>query len=356
MRSPAGPARAVLLLGALAAAPSAADDAPIGWHVIRPGDTLEGLSVQFLGDSRAWQRLHELNPRILDPHWIFPGRRVRVPIARPSVKPNAQLTAISNRVEAMPAPVEWLPAEGGDLLLERDGLRTFAGASARLLFDDGSVAVLSEESLVFIRRQTPATAPAPRKEIEIELGQAEFETRKGELPAPEIEVVVGSTRSTMRTGAAGAAVSRHRKSGESAQVMLYKGAGEVQGAAGSITLAEGSGTTVSKEGRPAPPEKLLPAPLLLAPADRAEPPQGAPIDLMWREVAGAAGYRIELCSDAACALALASPKIVTGTSYRLASRPRKLVYWRITAVGSSGLDGYPSPARQMRPSLLVAIQ
>ena len=355
MRRRAGLALAVLL-GGLAAARAGADEPPIGWHIIRPGDTLRGLSQQFLGDAEAWRRLHELNPRILDPNWIYPGRRVRVPIARPSARPNAQVTALAKRVEARPMPVEWLDAGSGDLLLERDGLRTYEGASASLLFDDGSTAVLSEDSLVFIRRQTPATAPSPRKEIEIELGQAEFETRPGkDLPAPEIEVVVGPTHSTMR-GTGGGSLSRHRRDGDNARVMLYRGAGEVRGASGVVALAEGSGTSVGADGRPTAPERLLAAPILVAPADGAEPPGGAPIELRWREVDGAVSYRVELCLDPACTLAAASPQILRRTYYTLAERPRKLVYWRVAAVSANGLDGYPSAARRLRPGLLVAIQ
>jgi hypothetical protein len=352
----AGLALAVLL-GSLAGAPAGAEESPIGWHIIRPGDTLRGLSMQFLGDAEAWRKLHELNPRILDPNWIYPGRRVRVPITRPSARPNAQLTAVSKRVESRPMPVEWLAADPGDLLLERDGLRTFGGASARLLFDDGTIAVVSEDSLVFIRRQTPATAPSPRKEIEIELGQAEVEARPGrDLPAPEIEIVVGPTHSTMRGGTSSGSLSRHRRQGDGAQVMLYRGAGEVRGASGAVTLAEGSGTSVGADGRPTPPERLLAAPILMAPADGAEPPGGIPIELRWREVAGATSYRVELCLDPACTLAAASPHTLRQTHYTLAERPRKLVYWRVTALSANGLDGYPSAVRRMRPSLLVTVQ
>jgi len=350
-----------IALGALAALVFAAGDAGadqqlIGTHVIRPGDTLEGLATQFLGDPKAWQELYRLNPRILDPHWIYPGRKVRVPITRPSNKPNAQVTATSRRVEARPAPVEWLPADPGDLLLERDGLRTYEGASARLLFDDGSTAIVSEDSLVFIRRQTPATAPSPRKEIEIEVGQAEFESHRSELPSPEIEVVVGTTRSTTRAGTSGDARSRHRRDGDSAQVMLYKGAGEVRGAAGTVQLGEGTGTTVKPDGRPAPPERLLAAPALVSPADGIEPPHGAALELRWKEVPGAHGYVVELCFDAACGALAQRSKPLQATSYRLPGLPRKPLYWRVTAVSSSRLDGYPSPTRHLRPSLLLVSQ
>jgi len=98
-----------------AAAP--AEKVEEGWHRIRPGDTLEGLAAKFLGDSKRWPELYALNPRILDPHWIFPGRRVRIPLVQPAKAPNAQVVVVSNRVEARPTPVEWSAADAGDLLL-----------------------------------------------------------------------------------------------------------------------------------------------------------------------------------------------------------------------------------------------
>jgi hypothetical protein len=355
-------ARVVLMVAvttlALVTAPlRAADGGAEGWYVIRPGDTLEGLATQFLGGPQNWAELHRLNPRILDPHWIYPGRRVRVPIARPSARPSAQVTVVANRVEARPTPVDWLPAGAGDLLIERDGLRTYEDASARLLFDDGTSAIVSQDSLVFIRRQTPATDPAPRKEIEIELGQAEFEVHRGELPAPEIEVVVGGASSTTRTGADGELRSRHRRDGDDAQVMLYRGAGEVRAATGSVQLAEGTGTTVKSGSAPTPPERLLAAPELVSPPDRAELPlDAARVELRWKPVAGADGYVVEMCADVRCGAILERSDRLSATAYRPRAGYRRLLYWRVTAVASSGLDGFPSGPRQLRPALLIAIQ
>jgi hypothetical protein len=36
--------------------------------------------------------------------------------------------------------------------------------------------------------------------------------------------------------------------------------------------------------------------------------------------------------------------------------PRAAAYWRVTAVAASGLDGFPSRTRAIRPALLVTLE
>ena len=166
-----------------------------GWHVVRPGDTLEGLSERFLGAHELWHELHALNPWVKDPDLLFPGQRLRIFLERPTAQPSAQVKAISRQVNELPRPVPWRPAGEGDVLLEKDGLRTEKAASALLVFDDGAALTLSEDSLVFIRRHTPATAALPRKEIEVEIGQADVESAPAPAKGGQIEVIVGGARS-----------------------------------------------------------------------------------------------------------------------------------------------------------------
>ncbi len=344
-------ALASLLALALAATTAAQSDRQPeqldhGWHVIRPGDTLESLAADYLGSPRLWTEIHQLNPGIDDPHWIYPGRRIRVVLQRPSAAPNAQIESTSRRVEEHPTPVPWQAADTGDLLLERDGLRTFGGASALLRFDDGTTATLSEDSLVFIRRQTPATAPTPRKEIEIELGQADLETHPGgSRPAPEIEIVVSGARSRDRAAPGGKLRTRARRRGKDAEFMLYEGDGKLSAAGHSVQLAAGTGSVVHPKSAPTPPEPLLPAPVALEPPAEGELGRDDPV-LSWQAVPSADHYVVEVCGDAACGALLERVGGLKDTSARLAQTlPDAGGYWRVTAVASSGLDGFPGAAR-----------
>lgn len=320
-----------------------------GWHVVRPGDTLEALSARLLGSHLHWRELAELNPDILNPNFIRPGQRIRIWIARPSAQPNAQVETVAGKVDERPQPVPWRPAGRGDLLLERDGLRTFDRGSTRLRFEDGSSVTLTENSLVFIRRQdAPRDEPATRREIEIEVGQADVEAPAVAGRAPEIDIVLGEARgrASATTGALHARSSAER--GGSSRLMIYRGAGEVAAAGERVELPEGTGTSVEPKQPPKPAEPLLAAPELATPAEGATLGLDYPV-LAWRAVEGAVAYTVEVCADRDCGELVERAKVAGALSHRLTETPPGPRYWRVTATSESGLDGYPAAARSFQP-------
>ncbi len=319
-----------------------------GWHVVRPGDTLERLAQRFLGSNEHWKELHALNPGLPNPHYLVPGQRLRIWLARPSAVPNAQVEAVAGKVEERPSPVPWRPAAEGDLLLERDGMRTFDRGSSRLRFDDGVAVTLTENSLVFIRHQSPVGDPEPTREIEIQTGQADIETAASG-PSPEIEIVLGEARG--RASSAGGGPVHARSSAERAggsRLMIYRGQGEVAAAGTTVALPEGTGTSVAPRQAPKPAETLLPAPALGVPAADGELGLDDPV-LTWEPVAAAAAYTVEVCADAGCASLVERTTGVTEARYRLLEPPAAAGFWRVTAASASGLDGYPATARRFTP-------
>ena len=47
-------------------------------HSVRRGDTLWGISAQYFKSPYDWPKVWAENPQILNPHWIYPGDRVRL--------------------------------------------------------------------------------------------------------------------------------------------------------------------------------------------------------------------------------------------------------------------------------------
>jgi hypothetical protein len=62
-------------------------------YVIEKGDTLWGLSNRFLNDPYYWPDLWARNPEIANPHFIYPGQRVRIYPDRIEIEPAPVATA-----------------------------------------------------------------------------------------------------------------------------------------------------------------------------------------------------------------------------------------------------------------------
>ncbi|MBJ6799364.1 LysM peptidoglycan-binding domain-containing protein [Geomonas propionica] len=69
---------ALLFLGLTATAPFAAAQEQPTIYTIVPGDTLWGLSQRFLKDPYYWPNVWANNQAVGNPHFIYPGQKVRI--------------------------------------------------------------------------------------------------------------------------------------------------------------------------------------------------------------------------------------------------------------------------------------
>lgn len=53
------------------------ESAPGQVHTVEKGDTLWDLSQRYLGSPWYWPKVWSYNPEIANPHWIYPGNRVK---------------------------------------------------------------------------------------------------------------------------------------------------------------------------------------------------------------------------------------------------------------------------------------
>ncbi len=324
---------------------SASSDNETGWYVIRPGDTLRSLTTRYLGSPERWRENWKLNvEEIANPDLIEPGQRIRLLLPPNLPTDGALLRQVSNRVEDQPTPMSWIEAQNKELLRARDGVKTYEDSSAELQFPDDTRLLLTEQSIVFIGEEVKAQEQIDRTQIEIIVGQADLAAPRTTAATDRYEIVLGDATATPRRDPEGSLETRARMAETGgAQLMVYSGESELAAAGAKLTVGSGMGSSVTKGEPPAPPEKLLPAARELEPGagTRLATPQPT---FRWQPVADAQHYLVEICRDPRCAVLLQRAAEISDSSWQPAALPVASLFWRVTAVSPSGLDGYPSDA------------
>ncbi len=322
-----------------AVAREAAPELSAGWHVVRPGDTLEAITWRYLGSPRDWKENWRLNPAVRDPDLLLPGERLRV-LLRPAVsQPAAQVKNVRRTVDEMPAPNPWKPASEEDILIVRDGLRTARGSSVDLAFTDGTSMRVAEDSLVFLGASR--TQRRWNRDVEIVRGQTDVATLASGAEG-QVELVLGPALAHARgEGASGRVRARRPERG--AQVMVFEGAGDVAAAGRRVDLPAGTGSSVPEQGPPAPAEHLLPAPAIDRPRPGGSLSYRNPT-FLWNPVPGARSYLVELCTDRQCDDLVRRVADAAEARWVAQDLPVGSYFWRVTARSDSGLDGFSSEA------------
>ncbi|MCB1053743.1 MAG: FecR domain-containing protein [Acidobacteria bacterium] len=343
-------------------------DAPIdtyGTHIVRPGETLEAITEQYLGHAQLWRENWKLNPQVSNPHLLRVGQKLKVIIARIMPDPQAEIVEVKRKVERQRPPEPWEKATIGDALKQRDGLKTHERAYSELLFEDGTRLKINEQSLVYLQLSERNALGVRRESIEIKSGQADLASIQKTNRNSQIEIIMGEVESKPEVDGTGQLLSRARVgAGGQAEVMVFAGKSSVSSAGSQVEVPRGMGTVVEQGAPPAPPERLLPAPKLEVPAKNAQFTYSNPA-FSWQAVPGAARYRVEVFRDPAAREPVQIAGEVPTSAWDSGSLVPGPLYWRVIAQSETGLDGYASrlqsfsvndPRPDLAPPVVVAIR
>lgn len=70
-------------------------------YVIKKGDNLWLISEKFFKDPYKWLELWKVNPKVPDPHWIYPGFTLKIPIKKQEEKPATTQTTPKEEVASI---------------------------------------------------------------------------------------------------------------------------------------------------------------------------------------------------------------------------------------------------------------
>ena len=337
----------LILLGISVASASFAQSGTTreGIHVVRSGDTLESLALQYLGSNDQWRDIWERNPEIKNPHLLRPGDKVLLPFRRLPDE-SAFVSNLSNQVEQWRPPLARERSTIYDVLRAMDQLETGKRSSVELSFPDRSLLRVNEESKIILEPTARLGGTVDRRQVELVTGQVDLEGESSDQGSSSpIQLVMGEAKAEPKPSASGELRTRARIEETTAQLMVYSGSSELEAGGETVAVDEGMGSSAKQGEAPSPPEELLPAPELVQPAEDARLATPRP-GFSWVAVPGAQDYTLEICRDAACG---ALERRVTGwteTEWKPAGNlPLEKLFWRVTARSPSGLDGYPSDSR-----------
>lgn len=112
-------------------------------YVIQKGDTLWGISDRFLKDPFYWPNLWAKNPAIGNPHFIYPGQRVRVYADRIEIEPR---TPAERRLSEEPVDERTFLVSGSDGFLMEKALKP----SGRVITTNQNRQIVGEDDVVYI--------------------------------------------------------------------------------------------------------------------------------------------------------------------------------------------------------------
>jgi len=319
------------------------------WHVVASAESLWTLAERYFHDPNRWIEIWKLNPEIADPDLLRSGQRIRVRVAGPAQPepesppepepPLAVVARLAERVEEQLPPDPWQASGIGNPLELGHAVRTFEQSSAELTFLDGANLRITEESLVFLRDRKVRRFERGGA-IEIVDGQADVETLSTPASPLDIELQLGEALARPDTESGTSSYVRARRTEDgSAQLMAFAGSMRVEAAGTEVVLVSGTGTVVTPEAAPTPPEILPPRAEVTTPEDASFTP--GEVELSWNGVDGAVAYLVEVCRDPGCG-SLVRRATVSETRWTPPTLGPGSYSWRVNAVAASGLDGPPS--------------
>lgn len=320
----------MLVAVAMAAAPTAHAQRPddgMFRYIVKPGDTLSGLTKSFL--IGQYQTIQKLN-KVADPY--------RLPIGSTLLIPEAMLrtTPVAGRISSFrgAATIDGRQAALGDEV--RQGMRVETGpnASVTVSLPDGSAISLPSQSRLFVSRlRSVLLTGGVERNFRLEAGRSRSTVTPIKDPGSDFRVTTPLSVAAVRGTDFRVALD---ESGDRALTEVVGGTvGVASGAEADETAVPKGFGAISTPSGTEPPIPLLPAPRLLA-IERTDNGVAVTGEL----VDGAAKYRIQLATDLAF-LNVIDEAIGDKPSATFVLPLNSTFFVRLTAIAPSGMEGLP---------------
>ncbi|MEQ6340586.1 MAG: FecR domain-containing protein [Gammaproteobacteria bacterium] len=322
-----------LLLGVLLATTAQADITDWG-YTVQPGDTLIGVSKNYLANPKDWQKIKAAN-KIKNDRQIPPGSQMRIPIGLLKREPlQAEVIRVQGNAEAIPAQGGApFALEAGRTLNMGDQIHTGEGSNLTLRFTDGSRLMLLEKSHLTLEAMTAyGKSGIINTRSRLNSGQVETQATPLKGPAARYEVITPTIAVGVRGTNFRISVDEDAKVSRS-EVLEGEVTAEAVGT--QLSVPAGFGTMAEAGKAPIPPKVLLQGPDLSGVSTLL---QRVPLRFKWAAMEGATSYRAQVFADPALQNLLLDGTF-QGNEAKWADLPDGNYMLRVRAIDAQGLEG-----------------
>ena len=324
-----------ILFAGCAAAAHAADDSEANLQLtIRQGDTLIGISQQYLANPAQWRRLQQAN-RIANPRRLNPGSILRIPLA--------MLREEGERAEVISVSGSSTAADGTPLAV---GNRLATGAAVRTGADGFLTLRMPDGSLVAVQPGSEARIAGLIRYVKTDIFGTFVRMVRGRIEAV-VNKLSGASRFEVQSDVAVAAVrgTRFRVGADTdgggrarAQTEVIEGGVDFAATSSNarVSVAAGYGSVTDEAGRPRPPALLLPAPQI-APTEALQ--ERLVTRIRFPAVTGASKFRAQVASDNLFRQGIAEGEFPT-PEIKFADLADGAYFLRVRQVDALGLEGH----------------
>ena len=238
---------------------------------------------------------------------------------------------------------DWTTAEARTPLFNGDWVKTGRGASAELIFSNGSLYTIGSNALLEVYSQFNPSTSRKNNSVQMQVGSVEVATMDdaSSVRTPGSQVTIDS-ESTTQVGV---------DSQKATAVMTEKGSSSVTPSEGgdAVKLAVGEKITATPQGALSAVRKLPMPPALLTPSDNQVFLVAADsrVQFSWDAVPGAAGYELQVSrSRLFTSLEINSKRQKTTASALVTAEGA--FFWRVAATEPGGEIGPFSAFRRFR--------
>ena len=209
--------------------------------VVKPGDTLWGISHAYLKDPARWDEILKYNRLpTADPTVALPGMTLRVPIKliKTSLRAAHVVYLVNKVLYRRKETADWKGTTMAAEVYQGDSLRTLEESKARVMFLNKEILNLEQNSMAVIK---------PSEDTDVEL-------KAGSAFTGHARIVTATARITPRTG--DTRYSATVEANLTTKVEVFKGAAAVAAQGATVVVPAGMQTRVAPGLAPEMPKAL----------------------------------------------------------------------------------------------------